>query len=33
VVVIVATRNSGAQLVSTRTFNGCKKTRPTTRRG
>ncbi|MEA2436154.1 MAG: hypothetical protein QOF65_710 [Thermoleophilaceae bacterium] len=33
VVTIVATRNSGAQLVSTRTFSGCTKTRPTTRRG
>ena len=33
VVTIVATRSSGAQLVSTRTFNGCKKTRPRTHRG
>jgi hypothetical protein len=33
VVTIVATRSSGAQLVSTRTFNGCKKTRPKTHRG
>jgi dienelactone hydrolase len=33
VVTIVATRTSGAQLVSTRTFSGCTKTRPTTTRG
>jgi hypothetical protein len=33
VVTIVATRSTGAELVSTRTFSGCKKTRPTTRRG
>jgi hypothetical protein len=32
VVRIVATHSSGSQLVSTRTFKGCKKTRPTTRR-
>jgi predicted esterase len=32
VVRIVATHSSGSQLVSTRTFNGCKKTRPKTRR-
>ncbi|MEA2441613.1 MAG: hypothetical protein QOH76_3037 [Thermoleophilaceae bacterium] len=32
-VTIVSTRSNGAQLVSTRTFNGCKKSRPTTRRG
>jgi hypothetical protein len=28
----VATHSTGSQLVSTRTFKGCKKTRPTTRR-
>jgi hypothetical protein len=33
VVTIVATRKGGAQLVSTRTFNGCRKSRPTTRHG
>jgi hypothetical protein len=33
VVTIVATRKGGAQIVSTRTFNGCTKTRPSTRHG
>lgn len=33
VVTIVATRKGGAQLVSTRTFSGCRKTRPRTRHG
>jgi dienelactone hydrolase len=31
-VTIVSTRSNRAQLVSTRTFSGCRKTRPTTRR-
>jgi dienelactone hydrolase len=30
-VKIVSTRNNGSQLISTRTFKGCKKTRPRTR--
>jgi hypothetical protein len=33
VVTIVATRKGGGQLVSTRTFNGCRKSRPRTRHG
>jgi hypothetical protein len=30
---IVATQSSGAKLISTRTYHGCKKSRPKTRRG
>src|SRR3954471_16610405 len=33
VVRIVATQNTGAQIISTRVYNGCKKSRPTVRHG
>jgi hypothetical protein len=33
VVRLVATQDSGAQLISQRTYKGCKKSKPTTRRG
>jgi hypothetical protein len=29
----VATQSSGSKLISTRTYRGCKKSRPKTRRG
>jgi len=32
-VKIVTTQNTGARIISTRVYNGCKKSRPTTRRG
>jgi hypothetical protein len=31
VVKVVATQNTGSQLISTRTYTGCKKSRPHTR--
>jgi hypothetical protein len=33
VVKIVTTQNNGAQIISTRVYNGCKKSRPTVRHG
>ena len=33
VVRIVATQNTGAQIISTRVYDGCKKSRPTVRHG
>ena len=33
VVKIVATENTGSQLISTRVYDGCKKSRPRTRHG
>ena len=33
VVKIVQTQNTGARIISTRVYNGCKKSRPRTRRG
>jgi hypothetical protein len=33
VVKVVATQNTGSRLISTRTYTGCKKSRPHTRRG